>query len=245
MCSPACARVRVEGLLRREQKDAHPAPIHRHRVPIGLVLLSQGWITRKQLRQALKAQHAGSTLRLGEWLIAHCGLSEQRLTQALGVQWGCPVLASEEHRSALPVTVVPRHLLKTFGLAPLRLTASGGLYLAMEDHIDHSLTFAIERMTGLRVVSGLLPAGDFAEMRRKLIGVRFPPAQLIETRSAGQLVDAFTAHIEAEKPTESRIVRIRDLFWLRLWHGSNTHSPDPSLAFGIEDVIGSITTLRN
>lgn len=245
LCSPACTHARVKQLVRREQNDAHPAPVHRHRVPIGLVLLSQEWITRKQLRQALKAQRAGSKLRLGEWLTANCGLSEQRLTQALGVQWSCPVFSLEEHRNALPVTVVPRLLLKSFGLAPLRLTASGGLYLAMEDRIDHSLTFAVERMTGLRVVSGLLPTGDFAEVRRRMIGARFPHAQLIETGSPDLLVDAFAQHIEREKPTESRIVRMRDLFWMRLWYGPSGHRANPSLAADTEDIIGSMTSLRN
>lgn len=245
LCSPACTHARVQELVRREQDDAHPAPVHRHRVPIGLVLLSQGWITRKQLRQAIKAQHAGSKQRLGEWLVAHCGLSEQRLTQALGVQWSCPAFSFEEYRRALPVTAVPRHLLKSFGMAPLRLTMSGALYLAMEDHLDHSLTFAVERMTGLRVISGLLPAGDFAEVRRRMIGARFPHAQSIEVGSMELLVDAFAQHIERQKPTESRIVRMRDLFWLRLWYGPNGHRRDPWLVSDTEDVIATVTNLRS
>ncbi len=44
------------GPVPREQASAHPVAAHRHRVPIGLVLLAQGWITHDQLKHALEAQ---------------------------------------------------------------------------------------------------------------------------------------------------------------------------------------------
>lgn len=244
LCSPACTHARIEDLMLREQRGARPAPMHRHRVPIGLVLLTQGWVTHEQLKQALRAQRVGSKLRLGEWLMAHCGLSEQRLAQALGVQWSCPVFSLEEHDAALSVTVVPRLLLESFGLVPLRLTTTRRLYLAFEDRIDHSLVLAIERMTGLRVVAGLLSTGDFAEARRRVARARFARARLIEAANADLLVDAFACHLEERKPTESRLVRMRDLLWLRLWHDTGGHGPDPSTDAGIEDVIGAITDFR-
>lgn len=244
LCSPACTRARIEELMRREQSGARPAPAHRHRVPIGLVLLNQGWITHEQLKQALEAQRAGSKLRLGEWLVAHRGLSEQHLTQALGVQWSCPVFSLEERGATPPVTAVPRLLPESFGFVPLRLTASGRLYLAFEDRIDHSLALAVERMTGLRVVSGLLSAGAFAEANRRMAQGRFTRARLIEAGSADLLADAFARHIEKEKPAEARLVRMRDLLWLRLWHGAGDTGPDPAMNPGIKDVIGAVTDFR-
>jgi len=240
LCSPACTRARVEDLLRRERAGAYPVAQHRHRVPIGLVLLNQGWISHEHLKQALAAQRSGSGLRLGEWLIANRGLSEARLTQALGLQWSCPVFSLDKHASGLPVTLLPRLLSESFGFVPLRLTPSGLLYLAFEDRIDHSLALAIERMTGLRVESGLLSASEFAKARQDLAQGQFARARLIEAGTFDLLAEAFSRHIERERPAEARLVRAHDLIWLRLWRHAGNPVPDPAHS-SIEDIIGAVT----
>ena len=43
---------------------------HRHRVPLGLVMLAQGWITHPQLRQALESQRA--EWKWENWRLAGC-----------------------------------------------------------------------------------------------------------------------------------------------------------------------------
>lgn len=242
LCSPACTRARVGDLLRREMAEANPATAHRHRIPIGLVLLTQGWITHDQLRRALESQRAGSRLRLGEWLVANQGLDEGRLTQALGIQWSCPVFSLERHSDAFPVTVVPRLLSESFGFVPLRLTASGILYLAFEDRIDHSIALAVERITRLRVESGLLSAREFRQAQEHSLQSHFPRARMIEAGSLDLLAEAFANHIEKEKPVESRLVRIRDLFWLRL--RSQANMPGVAQGQGVEDVIGSVVQFK-
>ncbi|MGB7190460.1 MAG: hypothetical protein WBD10_10015 [Acidobacteriaceae bacterium] len=233
LCSPACTRARVEDLLRRERAEAHPPATYRHRIPIGLVLLEQGWITHEQLKDALEAQRAGAGMRLGEWLTANRGLDEVRLTQALGLQWSCPVFSLDKHAAAFPVTAVPRILAESFGFVPLRLTSSGILYLAFEDRIDHSLALAIERVTRLRVESGLLSGSEFRQAQERHRQGRFPRARMIEAGTPGLLAEAFAGHIEKEKPSESRLVRLHDLFWLRLW-------AEPDEGGEAEDVIGSV-----
>lgn len=238
LCSRACTRARIDDLLRREQAEAHPVLTHHHRVPIGLVLLAQGSITHKDLKCALVAQRIGSGMRLGEWLVAHRGLSEGRLTQALGVQWSCPVLSLEKHGNGLPVTIVPRLLAESFGFVPLRLTSSGMLYLAFEDRIDHSLTLAVERMTGLRVESGLLSATEFRQAQQRVAQGRLARARIIEAANLELLADAFTRHIEARKPIQARLVRLQDLLWFRLW--SQDEGPDRAQGEGFEDIIGSV-----
>jgi hypothetical protein len=239
LCSPACTRARIDDLLRREQLEAHAVTTHRHRIPIGLVLLTQGWITHDQLRDALAAQRNGANMRLGEWLVAHRGLDEARLTQALGLQWSCPVFSLAKHGSGLPVTVVPRLLAESFGFVPLRLTSTGLLYLAFEDRIDHSLALAIERITGLRVESGLLSNSEFTLAQRDLTQGRFARTRLIEAGNLDLLAEAFTRHIEKCQPSEARLVRIHDLFWLRLWRQPDA-TPDLTQSRGVEDVIGSV-----
>ena len=240
LCSPACTRARIKDLLRREQAESHPVLTHHHRVPIGLVLLAQGSITHKDLKCALEAQRQGAGMRLGEWLVAHRGLSEARLAQALGVQWSCPVFSLEKHGNGLPVTVVPRLLAESFGFVSLRLTPSGMLYLAFEDRVDHSLTLAIERMTGLRVESGLLSASEFWQAQQRFAQGRFARARIVEAANLDLLAEAFTRHIEARKPTQARLVRLQDLLWLRLWRQDEGPAPDRAQREGFEDIIGSV-----
>jgi hypothetical protein len=240
LCSPDCTRTRVHELLRREYAEAHPPSTHRHRVPIGLILLTQGWITREQLRQALEAQRKGAGLRVGEWLVAHEGLSESRLAQALGMQWSCPVFSLEKHGSGRSVTIVPRLLAESFGFVPLQVASSRVLFLAFEDRIDHSLTLAVERMTGLPVESGLLSASEFRQAGRQLQQGRFPRARLIEAASLDLLAKAFTRHIEKARPTGARLVRLHDLFWLRLWQQSGDVCPGPAQSGEFEDIVGSV-----
>lgn len=240
LCGPACTRARIDDLLRREQAGAHPLSTHHHRVPIGLLLLTQGSITHKDLKRALEAQRRGAGMRLGEWLVAHRGLSEARLTQALGVQWSCPVFSLEKHGNGLPVTVVPRLLAESFGFVPLRLTPSGILYLAFEDRIDHSLTLVIERMTGLRVESGLLGATEFRQAHQHFAQARFARARIIEAATLDLLAEAFTRQIEKVRPTESRLVRVQDLLWLRLWSQDEDHAPERAQHGGFQDIIGSV-----
>lgn len=217
-CSPACTRARIAELVHRE-REGHdqPAALHRHRIPIGLVLLQEGWITHDQLRRALEAQRAGSAGRLGAWLMEQCGLEERRVTQALSIQWNCPILTFDQERAGVAFSLVPRIFLDTFGFVPLRLLTAGILYIGFEDRIDHSLTLVIERMTGLRVEAGLVSGSEFRRARESVLTARFPRTRIIEAVNSEAMVDALVRLVEREKPVEARIVRVHGFYWLRLW----------------------------
>jgi hypothetical protein len=129
---------------------------HRHRVPLGLLMLEQGWITQEQLRKAIEAQRANGGGRLGQWLIRQQGVSEQLVTRALGLQWSCPVLPLEFHDGVALTALCPRLFVDAFGALPLRVAAGKLIYLGFEDRLDPVLALALERMTGLRVESGLV-----------------------------------------------------------------------------------------
>jgi hypothetical protein len=225
----------MEQLLNREQAGARPAATYQHRVPVGLILLTRGWITHEHLRDALEAQRNGCGMRLGEWLVANRGLDEASLAHALGLQWSCPVFSLSRHGGGPTVTVVPRLLSESFGFVPLRHSPAGILYLAFEDRIDHSLTLAIERVTGLRVESGLLPASEFRVAQERHRQGRFARARVIEAGSLPLLAEAFAKHIEKQKPVEARLARLRDLFWLRMWPAAGSGRESDG-----EDVIGSV-----
>ncbi|MGC9291467.1 MAG: hypothetical protein ACP5EP_01920 [Acidobacteriaceae bacterium] len=221
-CSPECMQALVENAVAREMSDmagetGRAAQPHRHRLPMGLLLLAQGWITEEQLRNALEAQRTVGKGRIGAWLMRQCHLPEERVTRALGIQWGSPVLSVTSHQPESVATLVPRLLLDTFGILPVRVASGRVLYMGFEDRIDAAAALAVERMSGLRVETGVVTASQYLRAHERMMAASFPKATLTEAGSASAVVEILTAAIERVRPHEARLVRMHQYFWLRMW----------------------------
>jgi hypothetical protein len=222
-CSAACTTARIEAAVRRELEGRGLGQeSHRHRIPLGLVMLEQGWITAGQLRLALDAQKQAGAGRLGRWLVSQQGVSEQLVTRALGLQWSCPVLPVEFHDAEALTVLVPRLFVDAFGALPLRVAAGKLLYLGFEDRLDPVVALAVERMSGLRVESGLVQESLFGPAHARMLNARFPPVELIEASSEPAAVHAFSKAIERARPVYSKLVRVHDCLWLRMWQRPQT-----------------------
>jgi hypothetical protein len=184
---------------------------------MGLLLLAQGWITEDQLRQALHAQRVAGKGRIGAWLVQLCGLSEERVTQALAMQWGRPVLSVVDHRPESVATLVPRLLLDVYGMLPLRAVAGRVVYIGFEDRVDMAATLAVERMSGMRVETGVVPGGQFLRAHEQMMNAACPKASLAEAGSAREAVDLLTAALERVRPHAAFLVRMHEYLWLRMW----------------------------
>ncbi len=238
-CSAECTAAIIASAVRRELDARGAAPEnHRHRLPLGLTMLEQGWITNRQLRQALEAQKAAGGGRLGQWLVRHEGVSEKLVTRALGIQWSCPVLDMEIHDGSGLTALLPRLFVDAFGALPLRVAAGRILYLGFEERLDPALALAVERMTGLRVESGMVEESLFRPAHTRMLGARFPAVELIETASEAALVHALMKAVERARPVASRLVRVHDCLWLRMWL-RRPASPLPKLD-EIQDLIASV-----
>jgi Type II secretion system (T2SS), protein E, N-terminal domain len=237
-CSQACTASQIEAAIRREMDaPARAREAHRHRIPLGLAMLEQGWITQKVLRAALESQRAAGCGRLGHWLVRLQAASEEQVTRALGLQWGCPVLEIEPYRPEDLTALLPRLLVDAYGALPLRVAAGKILYLGFEDRIDPALALGIERMTGLRVEGGLVKESHFRPAHARLLEARFPHLELIEAASESALAAALVRSVEKARPVESRLVRVHDCLWLRQWlRPQGGPVPQPG---SIRDVIAS------
>ena len=169
------------------------------------------------MRQALEAQKAAGGGRLGHWLVRQQGVSEQLVTRALGLQWSCPVLPMEFHDAEALTVLLPRLFVDAFGALPLRVAAGKLLYLGFEDRLDPVLALAVERMTGLRVESGLVQGSLFRPAHARMLGAKFPPVELVEAARSRPLAHVLSKAIEKARPVESRLVRVHDCLWLRMW----------------------------
>jgi hypothetical protein len=238
-CSAACTAARVAAAVRRELDGrGSTEQNHRHRIPLGLLMLEQGWITSSQLRQALAAQKDAGAGRLGQWLVRGQAVSEQLVTRALGLQWSCPVLPLEFHDAEALTALMPRLFVDAFGALPLRVAAGRLLYLGFEERLDPVLALAVERMTGLRVESGLVQGSLFRPAHARLLSAKFPPVTLIEASSEPAAVRVLSKAIERARPAESRLVRVHDCLWLRMQLRPQV-GPLPEAA-ATEDLICSI-----
>jgi hypothetical protein len=238
-CSPECTAQRLRASVSREL-DGRGSSLerHRHRVPLGLLMLEQGWITSAQLRGALEGQRANKAGRLGHWLMAKEGVSEQLVTRALCLQWSCPALPLEFHDPEGLSPVLPRLFVDAFGALPLRIAAGKLAYLGFEDRLDPGLALALERMSGLSVQSGLVQGSHFRPAHSRMLEAKFPQVELLEASSEPALVRVLTRTIERAKPVESRLVRVHDCLWLRMWRKPQMGSvPD---AASVQDLICTI-----
>ena len=241
-CSQACMWELVHNAVLREAADQNAQrTIHQHRMPLGLVMFSRGWITQLQLRKALAAQKKAGEGRLGEWLVRQKAASEEDVARALSAQWNCPMLGAEAHDPAQMASAFPRIMIDTFAVLPLRLAGRQLLYVAFEDRIDRCLVLAVERMLGLKVEAGVMRESEFAGLRQQVLRAQFPKIRLLEAANMRGVVHAFTALIEERKAVRSQIVRVQDFFWLRIWSRSAQQSQG-SLP-GVEEVEDMVCTL--
>ena len=217
-CGPECTQAQVAWALRREIETlGRREEPRRHRIPLGLLMLEQGWISNAQLRGALAAQRATRTGRIGYWLIHGQGVSERLVTRALALQASCPVLDIGGHTPESVAAFIPRFFLDAFGALPIRSAGSKLLYVGFEQRLDLVLALAVERMTGVRVECGLVQDSDFRPAHARVLQATFPRVELIEAVSEQVLARELARRIERERPVESRLVRVHDCYWLRMW----------------------------
>jgi len=219
-CSGRCLTALVQAAVDREVGDNLHAVTdepHRHRIPLGLVLLAQGWITHPQLQTALQAQRATGHGRIGDWLAQGCGLEEERIARGLGVQWNCPVLSTDGFSPSRMALVMPKRLIVDFGLVPLRPAGSSLLYVAFQDKTDAATALGVEQMSGLKVESGLLPGTQFDTAKASVLAAEAVPVQIKQVSDRDAMTAAIVRALGQRQPLAARLVRVHQYYWLRMW----------------------------
>ena len=246
-CSARCVEAMVRAAVRREyfeRSNPTEGVPHRHRVPLGLVLLAQGWITQPQLQSALDAQRAQGG-RIGDWLVAQCGIERQQITRGLSAQWGCPVLTTSGFEPKEMALVMPKVFVNEFGAVPVRTAGGRLLYLGFEDRLDATLALALEHMTGLRVESGLLSSEEFQSARRSLFAADYVAENLERVPDTSFMASRIAVLLEQKQPVNARLVRLHQYFWLRLWLENGAMSETGVLPRNPEDMLDHIFLIRS
>jgi len=143
-CSPECAGRTLQTELRRCIDDVYTKPRPLHRMPLGLLMLSRGFVTEAQVQSALLAQRREGRGKIGQWLQTLGFATERQVVTALALQYATPVLAFPSE--VVPQRALPLVMLKAFGIAPVRFSAVQQLlYVAFCSPVDHKLLQSIEK----------------------------------------------------------------------------------------------------
>jgi len=238
-CKGDCMTLLVRAAVLREggerRSHAVTAP-HRHRVPLGLVMLAQGWITNPQLQRALASQRESGRGRIGEWLIAEGGLDAESVTRGLGVQWNCPVLSGDGFRPESMAMILPRCFVEKYGLLPLRIAGSQLLYLGFQNHLDVSAAYAIERMTELQIERGVVEQREFEREKARLLASLFPEVESEVVLTTEELIARITKVVEDAMAPRAKLVRLHQHFWLRVWKQTGAKLEAGTVPSRFEDV---------
>jgi hypothetical protein len=200
-----------------------PAPPVRHRVPLGLLMISRGQLTNPQLRSALEAQRGNGRQRLGEWLQQLGFATEQQITAALAQQWACPVLTAKASCDPACLRLLPYYLLETSRILPVQFVPSTRIFhLAFCDGIDYSTLYAIEQMLDCRTQVCLATRSTVGQALQ-LIGHERRPGELLfegwrDASEMARITCGYVLKLGAEKV---QLVRCSGFIWARLSTGSD------------------------
>jgi hypothetical protein len=220
-CAPSCFESAARQRFARLCLTAASAPPVRHRVPLGLLMISRGQLTNQQLRSALESQRSHGCRRLGEWLEKLGFATEQQVTAALAQQWACPVLTSNASCDAGCLRLLPYHLLETSRILPVQFVPSTRIFhLAFCDGIDYSALYAIEQMLDCRTQACFATRSAVGQALQ-LIGHERRPRELLfegwlDASEMARITCGYVLKLGAEAV---RLVACADFIWARLSTG--------------------------
>src|SRR5208283_5512228 len=167
-CQPQCLETALIGQLSRLRVTA-PSPQPPNRIPLGLLMVARGKITHLEVRAALEAQRRAHYGSIGDWIEKLGFASEQEVTAALALQWGCPVASSFGHAIIDSHGNIPLRILEAFQMVPFNYAASTNtLYLAFGARVDHAALYAIEKILDCRTQACVAPAKSVARELEQL-----------------------------------------------------------------------------
>lgn len=131
-------------------------------VRLGDVLISQGYITKSQLNQALEAQAQNPGKRLGAILEDMGFVTSQQKLMALGQRLGIPLVNIEARRVALAdVEKIPRALAEKYGLIAVGIE-NGQLMVAVNDPLNFFAIEEVRQTVKLPITLCLAAQGDIS-----------------------------------------------------------------------------------
>lgn len=222
-CFPRC----FEQELQRRLLELAQAPAQqlrpRHRLPLGLLMISRGELDQEQLQHALEAQRQDQSRRIGEHLRQMGFAQEPQITNALAAQWSCPVVR------ALPAPVahspVPFALLRRFRMVPVYFSPSTRvLHIAFAGDIEYRILLAIEQMLECKAEACVADANAVQSWLESGQNIPRGSDQLFErVRSLDEIARITVSYAARFCASDARMARCGEYIWIRLQHEHATN----------------------
>jgi hypothetical protein len=194
------------------------APQPPNRIPLGLLMVARGKISHVEVRAALEAQRRARYGKIGEWIEKLGFASEQDVTTALALQWGCPVATTFDTAALPSLDSIPMPIMEAFQMLPLNFVAANAtLNIAFGERVDHAALYAIEKILNCRTqpcVAGRKTIARQLDAMRQLprpSDVEFGPMHDLSEMS--RIAASYNARLN---PEHVRLNRIGRFIWLRM-----------------------------
>jgi hypothetical protein len=221
-CSSTCFASAAEAQLAELVTSRHEPANRVERMPLELMLVSQGLLSSAEFREVRDEQKEVGG-EIGELLVRRGTVSEKQVTALRATQWGCPVFALPEH-VAEPSVHIPLPLMQLYSMIPLHYVAATNLLLVgFVGGVEYGLLYAIEKMTGCKTEPCFVTPSDFRmqmqqrqrmEMNRREDNPREVKFESVHSSvEMARILSSYGAHLEAE---EALIERCREYLWARL-----------------------------
>ncbi|MBI3476752.1 MAG: hypothetical protein HY010_13550 [Acidobacteria bacterium] len=216
-CQRECLEIALTAQLARLHA-LNPAPPPSNRIPLGLLMVARGWLTHEQVVKALAAQEKARTGQIGDWFERLGFATEQQVTSALALQWGCPVTSSLDSAAIQPFDRIPLGILEAFQMIPVHFVrATNTVYIAFGQRVDHAALYAIEKILGCRTqpcVAGRRHVADeLVRMRQQPRPRELAFGPMRDFAEIGRVSVSYMLKLGAEDAT---LGRVGDFIWLRV-----------------------------
>jgi hypothetical protein len=217
-CSPECFEQALVLAIGQFLPGTIQPPAKAHRVPLGLLMLSRGFVDNEQLKKALKAQKDSGSGRVGEWLRHIGAVSEEQVTQILGLQWSIPVFPLNHSRRFLECArLVPFPLLEVAEMVPVHhLPSSQHLYVAFVDRINYSALYAVDKMLECHTEPCLASQSHVLRALKELRSLPHPVEILVDNISdPGEMANTILTHTARLGAVDVRVSGFDGFIWAR------------------------------
>jgi hypothetical protein len=190
-----------------------------HRIPLGLVLLSRGFIDNQRLQEALQAQRQSRKGRVGEWLVRLGAVNEDQVTMALAIQWSCPVFPLQRHAHYIDCAgMVPLPILEAARMAIVDYLPTGlSLYVAFANGIDHCTLQGLEEMFRCRTQPCIARESSLQQALEAIRSFPRPPEIMFDnTHDPLEMAHTLRSHATAKTAERVRIVKCEAYIWAQL-----------------------------
>lgn len=214
-CGPECLEAALVGQISRLHAMT-PSVQPPNRIPLGLLMVARGKLTHLEVRAALEAQRRARYGKIGDWFEKLGFASEQDVTTALALQWGCPVVSSFTPSIDGSAGNIPLPILEAFQMLPFNYAAfTNTLYIAFGERVDHAAVYAVEKVLECRIQPCVAARAGIARQLEQMHQSNRPSDVEFFTRDLNEMSRITSSYVTRLRPEHVRLSRVGRFIWLR------------------------------